>query len=66
MSSLSTHRVSYHIVEYEAGVGELEVFEQAIELAAVQGTPGTVEIISCFCLLPCVVVVQELVKNTLH
>lgn len=61
-----TCSVPYHIVEDEAGMGELKVFEQAVEFAAVQGTPGTVKVISCFCLLPCVIVVQELKKDRLH
>lgn len=52
-----------HIAEDEAGMGEFEVFEQAVEFAAVQSAPGTVEIISGLRLLPCVVVVQELNKN---
>lgn len=42
---------------------ELEVFEQAVEFAAVQSAPGTVEVISGLRLLPCVVVVQELKNN---
>lgn len=58
------HPVPYHIVEDEAGVGEFEVFEQAVEFAAIQGTPGTVKVISCLCLLPCVIVVQELNTDT--
>lgn len=53
-----------HIVEDEAGMGEFEVFEQAVEFAAVQRTPGTVKIISRLGLLPCVIVVQELIKYT--
>lgn len=44
-------------------MGELEVFEQAVEFAAVQRAPGTVEIVSGLRLLPGVVVVQELSKN---
>lgn len=42
------------------------MLEQAVELAAVQGTPGTVKIVSGFCLLPCVIVVQELNKDRSH
>lgn len=42
---------------------EFEVLEQAVEFAAVQSAPGTVEIVSGLRLLPCVVVVQELHKN---
>lgn len=56
--------VPHHIVEDEAGMGEFEVFEQAVEFAAVQRTPGTVKIISRLSLLPCVIVVQELNKDT--
>lgn len=52
-----TMTVPYHIVEDEARVGEFEVFEQAVEFAAVKGTPGTVKIISCLRLLPRVIVV---------
>lgn len=55
--------ISYHIVEDKAGVGEFEVFEQAVEFAAVQGTPGTVKIISRLRLLPRIIVVQKLRKN---
>lgn len=40
------------------------MFEQAVEFAAIQGTPGTVKIISCLGLLPRVIVVQELNTNT--
>lgn len=58
-----THAVPYHVVEDEAGMGEFEVFEEAVEFAAVQGTPGTVKIISGLRLLPCVVVVQELDRD---
>ena len=60
------HSVPYHVVEDEAGVGEFEVFEQAVELAAVERTPGTVKIVSRLSLLPCVVVVQELSENRSH
>lgn len=52
-----------HIAEDEAGVGELEVLEQAVELAAVQSAPGAVEVVSGLRLLPRVVVVQELNEN---
>lgn len=50
----------YHIVEDETGVREFEVFEKAVEFAAVQGAPGTVKIISGLRLLPRVIVVQKL------
>lgn len=52
-----------HIAEDEARMREFEVLEQAVEFAAVQSAPGTVEIVSGLRLLPCVVVVQELHKN---
>ena len=52
-----------HVAEDEARVREFEVLEQAVELAAVQGAPGTVEVISGLRLLPRVVVVQELKDN---
>ena len=42
------------------------MFEQAVEFAAVQGTPGTMKIVSRLSLLPCVVVVQELNKDRSH
>lgn len=60
------HSVSYHIVEDETGMGDFEVFEQTVEFAAVQCTPGTVKIISCLCLLSCVIVVQELNTDRTH
>lgn len=52
-----------HIAEDEARMREFEVFEEAVEFAAVQSAPGTVEVISGLRLLPRVVVVQELNKN---
>lgn len=55
---------SHHIVEDEAGVRQLEVFEQTVELPAVEGTPGTVEVVSGLRLLPRVVVVLELGGKT--
>lgn len=58
-----TQSAPHHVVEDEAGMGEFEVFEEAVEFAAVQGTPGTVQIISGLRLLPRVVVVQELDKH---
>lgn len=65
-TDLQTDSVPYHIVEDEAGMGEFEVFEEAVEFAAVQGAPGTVEIVSGLGLLSCVVVVQELDKDRGH
>lgn len=40
------------------------MFEQTVELPAVQCTPGTVEVISGLRLLPSVVVVLELDRKT--
>lgn len=60
------HSVTHHIAEDKAGMGEFEVFEEAVEFAAVQGAPGTVKIISRLRLLPGVVVVQELNKDQSH
>lgn len=55
--------VAHHIVKNEAVVRELQVLEEAVELAAVQRAPGTVQVISGLRLLPCVIVVQELQKG---
>lgn len=55
---------SHHVVEDEAGVRQFEVFEQTVELPAVQRTPGTVEVVSGLSLLPRVVVVLELDGRT--
>lgn len=55
---------AHHIVEDEAGVGQFEVFEQTVELPAVEGAPGTVEVVSGLRLLPSVVVVLELNKKS--
>lgn len=66
-ASILLHKASvasHHVVEDEAGVGQLEVFEQTVQLPAVEGTPGTVEVISGLGLLPCVVVVLELDTET--
>lgn len=56
--------LSHHVVEDEAGVRQFEVFEQTVELPAVQRTPGTVEVVSGLRLLPRVVVVLELDRRT--
>lgn len=56
--------LSHHVVEDEAGVRQFEVFEQTVELPAVQRTPGTVEVVSGLRLLPRVVVVLELNTRT--
>lgn len=57
-----TH-VTHHIAEDEAGVGEFQMLEEAVEFAAVEGAPGTVKVVSGFRLLSGVVVVQELHKD---
>lgn len=55
---------THHVVEDEAGVGQFEVFDQTVELPAVQRAPGTVEVVSGLRLLPRVVVVLELDGRT--
>lgn len=57
-------RRTHHIVEDKTRVGQLEVFEQTVELPAVERTPGTVEVISGLGLLPSVVVVLKLGGKT--
>lgn len=64
MKTRDLNSLPYHIVENEARVRELEVLEKAVEFAAVERTPGTVEIVSRLGLLPRVIVVQELTENT--
>lgn len=54
---------SHHVVEDEARVRQFEVFEQAVELPAVQRTPRAVEVVSGLRLLPRVVVVLKLERN---
>ena len=44
-------------------MGELEVFQQGVELHAVERAPGAVEVLPRLRLLPCVVVVQKLVHD---
>lgn len=58
--------MTHHVAEDEAGVGELEVLEEAVEFAAVQGAPGAVKVVSRLRLLPGVVVVQKLHKDQLQ
>lgn len=53
-----------HVVEDEAGVGQFEVFEETVQLPAVQCAPRTVEVIPGLGLLPCVVVVLKLVEDS--
>lgn len=55
--------LSHHVVEDEAGVGQFEVFEETVQLPAVQCAPRTVEVIPGLGLLPCVVVVLKLGKK---
>lgn len=55
---------SHHVGEDEAGVGQLEVFDQTVELPAVEGAPGTVEVVSGLRLLLRVAVVLKLDGNT--
>jgi hypothetical protein len=39
---------------------QFEVFEKRVELEAVEGAPGTAEVLAGLCLLPAVVVEQKL------
>lgn len=55
--------ISHHVVEDEAGVGQFEVFDETVQLPAVQCAPRTVEVIPGLGLLPCVVVVLKLGKK---
>lgn len=55
--------VTHHVAEDEAGVGEFEVLEEAVEFAAVQGAPRAVKVVSRLRLLAGVVVVQELQED---
>lgn len=55
--------LTHHVAEDEAGVREFEVFEEAVEFAAVQGAPGAVKVVSRLRLLPGVVVVQKLYEE---
>ena len=41
---------------------ELEMLEQAVQSEAVEAAPGAVQVLPGLCLLPAVVVVQELVN----
>ena len=45
-------------------MGELEVFQQGVELHAVERAPGAVEVLPRLSLLPRVVVVQKLVDDS--
>lgn len=55
---------THHIVEDKAAVGQLEVLEEAVELEAVEGAPGAVQVVPGLSLLPGVIVVQELGRDT--
>ena len=48
---------SYHISEEKSWMRQLEMFEQCVELHAIEVTPRTVEVFSGFSLLTAVVVV---------
>lgn len=61
---LHSQSASHHVVEVEAGVGQFEVFDQAVQLPAVQRAPGTVQVVSGLRLLPRVVIVLELDTRT--
>ena len=52
--------------EEEARVAELEVLEQGVELHAVEGAPGAVQVLPGLGLLAGVVVVEELVHYPRH
>lgn len=55
--------LTHHVAEDEAGVGEFEVLEEAVEFAAVQGAPRAVKVVSRLRLLPRVVVVEKLHRD---
>ena len=55
--------LSYQISEEEPWVRQLEMFEQWVELDAVEAAPRAVEVVPGLSLLPRVVVVQELIQN---
>ena len=54
---------THHVCEEKSWVGELEVFQQGVELHAVERAPGAVEVLPRLRLLPRVVVVQKLVHD---
>ena len=54
---------THHVGEEEPGMRELEVLEQRVQLEAVEGAPGAVQVLPRLRLLPAVVVVQELVDD---
>ena len=47
-------------------MAQLEVFEERVELEAVEAAPGTVEVLPGLGLLSAVVVVQELINYPRH
>lgn len=53
-------KVTHHIVEDKPAMAEFKMFEQAVKFAAVQSAPRAMQVISCFSLLSCIVVIKEL------
>ena len=58
--------VSYHVCEEESWMTKFEMFEERVELLAVEAAPGTVEVLPGLGLLSAVVVVQELINYPRH
>ena len=54
---------TYNVGEEEPRVGQLEMFEERVELETVEAAPGTVEVLPGLGLLAAVVVVEELVDD---
>ena len=46
-------------------MAQFEMLQQAVQLEAIDGAPGAVEVPPRLCLLPAVVVVHELVEHEL-
>ena len=57
---------TYNVGKEEPRVAQLEVFEERVELEAVEAAPGTVEVLPGLGLLSAVVVVQELINYPRH
>ncbi len=55
---------TYNVSEVESWMRCAQVFEQTEQLHAVERAPWTMQVVSRLCLLPCVVVVHKLVKDT--
>jgi len=51
------------VEEVESSMAQSEMFEKAEEMATVNGTPGTDEVLACVRLLSSVLVVHEVVHN---